>query len=76
MLLDDAHELMNLLRYLVPASKRHLDLDFAAICRGYTNDYSAYAIYALGESLLPHTQFGGQASLRIVGDGGSPCERG
>ena len=76
MLLDDAHELMNLLRYLVPASRRHLDLDFAAIYRRYADDWSADAIYALGESLLPHAQFGGQASLRIVGDGGSPCERG
>ena len=55
MLLDDAHELMNLLWYLVPASRRHLDLDFAAICRGYADDWSADAIYALGESLLPHT---------------------
>ena len=49
MLLDDARELMNLLQYLVPASGRHLDLDFAAIYRGYTNDWSTDAIYALGE---------------------------
>ena len=74
--MDDAHELINLLRYLVPASERHPDLDFAAICRGYADDWSADAIYALEESLLPHAQFGGQASLRIVGDGGSSCEHG
>ena len=76
MLLDDAHELMNLLRHLVPASGRHLDLDFAAICRWYADDWSADAIYALGESLLPHAQFGGQASLHVVGDGGLLCEHG
>ena len=49
MLLDDARELMNLLRYLVPASERHLDLDFSTICKGYADDWSMDAIYALGE---------------------------
>ena len=47
---------MNLLRYLVPTAERHLDLDFAAIYRGYANDWSADAIHALGESLPPHAQ--------------------
>jgi len=48
MLLDDAHELMNLLRHLVPAAERHLD--FAAIYRGYADDWSADTIYVLGEN--------------------------
>ena len=34
----------------------HLDQDFAAICRGYTDGYSGDAIHALGESLEPHAQ--------------------
>ena len=53
--MDDAHELMNLLWYLVPAFGRHLDQDFAATYRGYADDWSVDAIYALGESLLPHS---------------------
>ena len=31
----------------------HLDLDFAAIYRGYADGWSADAIHALGESLVP-----------------------
>ena len=54
--MDDAHELMNLLWYLVPTSRRHLDLDFAAICRGYADDWSVDAIHALRESLVPYAQ--------------------
>ena len=34
----------------------HPDLDFAAICSWYTDDWSPDAIHALGESLLPHAQ--------------------
>ena len=34
----------------------HLDLDFTAICSGYANGWSPYAIHALGESLLPCAQ--------------------
>ena len=34
----------------------HPDLDFAAICSGYTDGWSAEDIHSLGESLLPHTQ--------------------
>ena len=34
----------------------HMDLDFAAICRGYTDGWSVGAIHALGESLVPYAQ--------------------
>ena len=34
----------------------HPDLDFAAICRGYADGWSADEIHALGESLVPHAQ--------------------
>ena len=34
----------------------HPDLDFAAIYRGYTDGWSADAIHALGESLVPYAQ--------------------
>ena len=34
----------------------HLELDFAAICSGYANDWSLEAIHVLQESLLPHAQ--------------------
>ena len=34
----------------------HPDLDFAAICRGYADGWSADAIHALGESLVPYAQ--------------------
>ena len=34
----------------------HPDLDFATTCREYTNGWSADAIHALGESLVPYTQ--------------------
>ena len=30
------------------------DLDFATICRGYADGWSADEIHALGESLVPH----------------------
>jgi len=32
----------------------HLDQDFTAIYNGYAGGWSADAIHALGESLLPH----------------------
>jgi len=34
----------------------HPDLDFATIYRGYTDGWSADAIHALGESLVPYAQ--------------------
>ena len=34
----------------------HPDLDFTAICRGYADGWSADAIHALGESLVPYAQ--------------------
>ena len=34
----------------------HPDLDFAAICSGYTDGWSVDAIHALGESLVPYAQ--------------------
>ena len=34
----------------------HPDLDFASICRGYTNGWSADEIHVLGESLVPFAQ--------------------
>ena len=34
----------------------HPDLDFAAICRGYTDWWSTDEIHALGESLVAHAQ--------------------
>ena len=34
----------------------HPELDFAAICSGYTNGWSLEAIDELEESLLPHAQ--------------------
>jgi hypothetical protein len=34
----------------------HLDLDLAAMYRGYTNGWSGDAIHALDESLVPCTQ--------------------
>ena len=38
------------------AMTHHPDLDFAAICNGYTDGWSADAIHALGESLMPCAQ--------------------
>ena len=32
------------------------NLDFAAICRGYADGWSADKIHALGQSLVPHAQ--------------------
>ena len=34
----------------------HPNLDFAAICKGYTNGWSVDAIHALGEGLVPCAQ--------------------
>ena len=34
----------------------HPDLDFTVIYRGYIDGWSADAIHALGESLVPYTQ--------------------
>ena len=41
---------------LTLVATHHPDLDFAAICRGYTDGWSADAIHALGESLVPYAQ--------------------
>ena len=38
---------------LTSVATHHPDLDFAAIYRGYADGWSADAIHALGESLLP-----------------------
>ena len=39
---------------LTSVAAHHLDLDFAAICRGYADGWSVDAIHALGESLVPY----------------------
>ena len=41
---------------LTSLATHHLDLDFAAICRGYADGWSADAIHALGESLVPYAK--------------------
>ena len=41
---------------LTSVATHHLDLDFTAICSGYANGWSPYAIHALGESLLSQAQ--------------------
>ena len=41
---------------LTSVATHHLDLDFTAIGRGYADGYSADAIHALGESLVPYAQ--------------------
>ena len=41
---------------LTSVALHHLDLDFAAIYRGYVDGWSMNAIHALGESLVPYTQ--------------------
>jgi len=43
-------------RVLTSVARHHLDLDFVAICRGYVDGWSADAIHALGESLVPYAQ--------------------
>jgi len=43
-------------RVLTSVVMHHSDLDFTAICRGYTDGCSADAIHALGESLVPYAQ--------------------
>ena len=40
-------------RVLTSVATHHPDLDFAAICRGYADGWSADAIHVLGESLVP-----------------------
>ena len=41
---------------LTSEATHHPELDFAAICSGYADDWSPEAIHALRESLLPHAQ--------------------
>ena len=41
---------------LTSVATHHPDLDFAAICSGFTKGRSPDAIHALGESLLPCAQ--------------------
>jgi hypothetical protein len=41
---------------LTSVAMRHLGWDFATICRGYAGGWSADAIHALGESLVPYAQ--------------------
>ena len=41
-------------RVLTSVVTHHLDLDFVAIYRGYVDSWSADAIHALGESLVPY----------------------
>ena len=41
---------------LTSVAMYHLDLDFAAICSGYADNWSMEDIHSLGESLLPHTK--------------------
>ena len=41
---------------LTSVATHHPNLDFAAICRGYADGWSADEIHALGESLVPHAQ--------------------
>ena len=41
---------------LTSVAMHHPDLDFAAICRGYADGWSADAIHALEESLVPYAQ--------------------
>ena len=41
---------------LTSVATHHPNLDFMAICRGYTDRWSADEILTLGESLVPHAQ--------------------
>ena len=41
---------------LTLVAMHHLSLDFTAICRRYADGWSADAIHALGESLVPYAQ--------------------
>ena len=41
---------------LTSVAMHHPDLDFTAIYRGYADGWSADAIHALGESLVPYAQ--------------------
>jgi len=41
---------------LTSVAMHHPDLDFTTICRGYADGWSADAIHALGESLVPYAQ--------------------
>ena len=41
---------------LTSVATHHPDLDFATIYRGYADGWSADAIHALGESLVPYAQ--------------------
>ena len=43
-------------RVLTSVVTHHPDLDFATICSGYADGWSAEDIHSLGESLLPHAQ--------------------
>ena len=49
--------------------KYHPDLDFATICSGYADGWSAEDIHSLGESLLPHAKLvAEQVSVQWVMD--------
>ena len=39
---------------LTSVATHHPDLEFMAICKGYTDGWGTDKIYALGESLVPH----------------------
>ena len=41
---------------LTSVATHHPNLDFTAICRGYTDGWSTDEIHALGESLVPYAQ--------------------
>ena len=52
---------------LTSVATHHPNLDFAAICKGYVDGWSADAIHALGESLVPYAQMvAEQVSTRWV----------
>ena len=59
---------------LTSVATHHLDLDFAAIYRGYADGWSADVIHALGESLLPHAQLvAEQVSMKWVMEAHRAC---
>jgi len=41
---------------LTSVAIHHHNLDYVAICRGYTDGWSIDEIHALGESLVPYAQ--------------------
>ena len=54
----------------------HPDLDFTAICRGYTDGWSVDEIHALGGEFGATCTYACRAGHCVVGDGGSPFVRG